>query len=148
MECTPAGTGCSRLYLTGSQVLSASLLQHGLLSSQGHRSWQESAPVQASHGVTPSFRHSLLLRGLQVDLCSILNLHGLQGHSLSHSALAPPSALTLGYVGLFLSHILTPSSSSCCTPFWLGFLLLFDNIIHETPLPSLTAQPWLAVGLS
>ncbi|KAK4828316.1 hypothetical protein QYF61_025328 [Mycteria americana] len=42
---------------TGSQVLPANLLQHGLLSPWVHRSCQEPAPAQASHGVTASFRH-------------------------------------------------------------------------------------------
>ena len=68
----------------GSQVLPANLLQHGLLSLQGHRPCQELAPVQAIHGVTASFGYILLLRrevlhGLQVDICSTVDLHGLQG---------------------------------------------------------------------
>ena len=33
---------------TGSQALPANLLWHGLLSPQGHRSWQEPAPAQGS----------------------------------------------------------------------------------------------------
>jgi len=43
---------------TGSQVLPANLLQCGLLSPRGHRSCQEPASAQASHGVTASFRHA------------------------------------------------------------------------------------------
>jgi len=40
----------------GSQVLAADLLQCGLLSPQGHRSCQESAPAWASHTVMAFFR--------------------------------------------------------------------------------------------
>ncbi|PKU27356.1 hypothetical protein llap_22340 [Limosa lapponica baueri] len=61
----------------------------GLLSPRVHRSCQESAPVQASHGITVSSRRIHLLRcgvlhGLQMDICSTVNLHGLQGDSLPH----------------------------------------------------------------
>jgi len=77
---------------TGSQVLPANLLWRGLLSSQGHRSWQDPAPVWASHGVTGSFGCIHLprrgvLTGLQVDICSTMDLHGLQGHCLPHHGL-------------------------------------------------------------
>ena len=46
----------------------------------------------ASHGVTASFGHVHLLwrgvlYGLQVEICSTTNLHGLQGHSLPHHGL-------------------------------------------------------------
>ena len=110
-------------------VLPANLLQRGLLSLWGHRSCQEPAPVQASHRVTASFGHIHLLRhgilhGLQVDICSTINLHRLQGTACptmvfttgcwAISAQVPgappplPSPLTLVSAGLFLSHILTP----------------------------------------
>jgi len=42
---------------TGSQALPATLLQPGLLSPRDHRSWQESAPARAAHGVTVTFGH-------------------------------------------------------------------------------------------
>jgi len=115
--------------LVGSQVLPANLLQRGLLSPWGHRSCQEPTPVWAPHEVTAScgdihlFRCGVL-RGLQVDICSTMDRHGLQGdslpcHDLLHrlqgkiSALvpgappAPPSSLTLVSAELFLSHSLT-----------------------------------------
>jgi len=102
---------------TGSQALPASLLWHGLLSPQVHRCWQEPAPAQAPHGVTASFRHppapawglpraaggdllhheppwtaggqpaSPWFHRLQVEICSTMNLHGLQGDSLPHHGL-------------------------------------------------------------
>ncbi|KAK4832711.1 hypothetical protein QYF61_025172 [Mycteria americana] len=76
----------------GSQVLPANLLQHGLLSPWVHSSCQEPAPAQASHRVTASFGciHLLwrgVLPGLQVDICSTVNLHGLQVDSLPHHGL-------------------------------------------------------------
>lgn len=42
---------------SGSKALQANLLQHGLLSPQGHRSCQEPALVWALHGGTAPFRH-------------------------------------------------------------------------------------------
>ncbi|KAK4810966.1 hypothetical protein QYF61_014438 [Mycteria americana] len=76
----------------GPQVLPATLLQHGLLSARVHRFCQEPAPAQALHRVTASFgcihllRHGVL-HGLQVDICSTVDLHGLQGDSLPHQVL-------------------------------------------------------------
>ena len=80
-----------------------------------------------SHGVTAFSGPGHLLRrgvlqGLQGNLCSAVNLHGLQGDSLpSHRGLqgnlcspAPPpspSSLTSGSARLFLSH-LTPLSTA------------------------------------
>jgi len=77
---------------TGSQVLPANLLRPGLLSPWLHRSWQEPAPAQAPHRVTASFRHPPALvwgpfHGLQVGICSTVDLHGLQGDNLPHHGL-------------------------------------------------------------
>jgi len=62
------------------------------VGSSLHKSWQEPAPVWAPHGVTASFRHPSALawgpfHGLQVDICSTVDLHGLQGDSLPHHGL-------------------------------------------------------------
>ena len=112
---------------TGSPVLPANLLQHGLLSPWIHRSWKELDPVRVSHGITASFRDPLApARGppwWQVDICSTMDLHGLQGDSFPHHCLLhgcrgmsdpapgapppPPSSLTLLSAELFLSDILT-----------------------------------------
>jgi len=51
------------------------------------------ASVRASHGVTGSFRHPPAptwgpFHGLQVDLCSTVDLHGLQGDNLPHHGLS------------------------------------------------------------
>jgi len=62
------------------------------LSSRVHRLWQEPAPVRAPHGVAASFRHTsgpawgLFLR-LQVEICSTVDFHGLQGASLPQHGL-------------------------------------------------------------
>jgi len=82
---------------TGSQALSANLLRCGLLSPWGHRSWQEPAPVQGLHGVTASFGHPPALtwgpfHGLQVEICSAVDLHGLQGDNLHHQWSSPWTA--------------------------------------------------------
>jgi len=77
---------------TGSQALLADLLKHGLLSLWVRRSWQEPAPAWAPHGVTASFRHPPApawgpFHRLQVEICSTMDLHGLQGDSLPHHGL-------------------------------------------------------------
>jgi len=127
---------------TGSQALPANLLQRGLLSPWVRRSCQEPAPVRAPHGVTASFRHPPALvwgpfHRLQVEICSTMDLHGLQGaacltmvcctgcrrtSALSAGACPhPPSSLTLVSAAFFLSHIVTPlqlllCSISACPP--------------------------------
>jgi len=77
---------------TGSQALPANLLWRGLLSPRVCRSWQEPAPEWAAHRVTASFRHKCALawgpfHGLQLDICSTVDLHGVQGDSLPHHGL-------------------------------------------------------------
>ena len=82
---------CCRGSPLGSQALPENMLQHGLLSPQGHRSCQEPAPAWAPHGLTASFGHPLVpVRGpprAAVEICSTVDLHGLQGHSLPHPGL-------------------------------------------------------------
>ncbi|KAK4822676.1 hypothetical protein QYF61_019043 [Mycteria americana] len=78
----------------GSQVLPVNLLQHGFLSPQVHR---PTGPARSllQHGLPmgsqpPSGIHLLrqgVLHGLQVDICSTVNLHGPQGDSLPHHGL-------------------------------------------------------------
>ena len=92
MGCSPSGTDCFSVGPPGgSQALAANLLQCGVLFPCGHRSCQETAPVWAPHRVTPPSDIHLLwrgiLRGLQVDVCSTINLHGLKGDSLPHHSL-------------------------------------------------------------
>ena len=92
--------------LTRSQVLPANLLQHGLpMGSQ---------PPSGIH----VFWHGILHR-LQMDLCSTLDLHGLQGHGCltmgcrGISALAPAvpppshSSLIWVFAEMLLTHVLT-----------------------------------------
>jgi len=121
-----------------SQALPANLRQ--CRSPQVHRSCQEPAPAQASHGVTASFGCTHLhccgvLHGLWVEICSSVGLHGLQGTACltivcsmgckGISAPAPgappppPSALILVSAELFLSRVLTPLS--CCKCLMQGF---------------------------
>jgi len=76
----------------GLQALPANLLQHGLLSPQVRRSWQEPAPAWTSHWVTAFFRHPPApawhpFHRLQVDTCFAMDLHGLQGDNLPHHGL-------------------------------------------------------------
>jgi len=77
---------------TGSQALPVNLLQRGPLSPQVCRYWQEPAPVWDPHRVTASFEHPPALvwgafHGLQVDICSTMERHGLQGKNLPHHGL-------------------------------------------------------------
>jgi len=116
---------------TGSQVLPANLIWCVLLFPWVCRSWQGPAPVQAPHEVTAFFRHLPApawgpFHRLQVDICSTVDLHGLQGDILPHHGIhhelqgktlesrapppPPPSSLTLVSAELFLLHHLTPLS--------------------------------------
>jgi len=139
--CSPSGTGCSSVgpprghkpcqqtcssvgsSLHGSTGPGRSLLQHGL-------------PTGSQ---SPSGIHLLrcgVLHRLQMEICSTVDLHGPQGHSLPHHGLLhglqgkisalvsgafppPPCSLTLVSVELFLSHSLTPlcCCSCCCAGF-------------------------------
>ncbi|XP_063280189.1 Golgi phosphoprotein 3-like isoform X2 [Prinia subflava] len=70
MECSPSGTGCSIMGSpTGSQVLPASLLQHGLLFPQGYTSfWNDCI----SSGLRGCMLIELALRGrLQLETCGM-----------------------------------------------------------------------------
>ncbi|KAK4807205.1 hypothetical protein QYF61_024325 [Mycteria americana] len=74
---------------TGTQVLPANLFQHGLLSL--HRSIGPARSLlqrRLPTGSQPLSGIHLLwhgvLHGLQVDICSTVNLHGLQGDNLPH----------------------------------------------------------------
>lgn len=68
--------------LTGSQVLTANLLQCEILSPPGHRSCQESAPSWFPSFIY-QFQHGVL-QGLQL-VCSMVSLHGL--HRIAHFTL-------------------------------------------------------------
>ena len=62
------------------------------VGSSLHRSCWEPAPVWALHGITGSSGHIHLLQrgvlhGLQVDICSTVDLHGLQGNNLPRHGL-------------------------------------------------------------
>jgi len=77
---------------TGSQALPTNLLQRGLLSPRVCRSWQEPATVRAPHRITASFRHPPApvwgsFHGLQVEICSTVDLRGLQRDNLPHHGL-------------------------------------------------------------
>jgi len=88
--CSPSGKGCSSMgpprgHKPCQQTCSS-------VGSPLHRSWQQHALVRALHGVTASFGciHLLqcgVLHGLQVDICSTVELDGLQGGSLPHQGL-------------------------------------------------------------
>jgi len=147
---------------TGSQVLPANLLQRELLSPQVRRSWQEPAAARAPHRVTASFRHPPALawgpfHGLQMDICSTMDLHGLHGDNLPHHGLhhelqgktlcsgilrappPPPSSLTLVSAELFLSCILTPLLGCSCHCEGGGGRSLLKYVITEALPPLLMA---------
>jgi len=81
-----------REFPTGSQTLPANLLWRRLHSPHVCRSWQKPAPVWTPHGVTAFFRYPPALvwgpfHGPQVEICSAVDIHGLQGDSLPHHGL-------------------------------------------------------------
>ena len=141
----------------GSQALPANLLQCGLLSLHG-----STGPGRSllQHGLPmgsqpPSGIHLLrhgVFHSLQVDICSIVNLHGLQGDNLPHHGLhhrlqgkknfcssvwstSSPSFFTdLGVCRVFS---LTSSHSSLLTAISLQVCPLLNYAITEALAPSL-----------
>ena len=116
--CSPSGTDCSSVgySLHGATGPARSLLQRGLPTGS-----------QPPSGI-PLLRRGVIPR-LQVEICSPVDLPGLQGDSLPHRGLhhhglqgnlrsgawstsCPPSALTWGSAGLGLSHVLTPFTTA------------------------------------
>ena len=155
-ECSTSGTGCSSVgppwghkpcQQTCSGVVSS---LHGS-TAPGRSLLQRGAP----HGVTASFRHPPALtwgpfHRLQVEICSTMDLYGLQGHSLPYCGLhhrlqgrnlcscawstAFPSFTDLGVCRLVFSHIVTLLSLHC--HFTAGFYLL-KHVLPEVLPPSL-----------
>ena len=120
----------------------------------------------APHGVMASFRHPPApawgpFHRLQVEICSTMDLHGLQRDNLPHHGsssraaredsllwplehlLPPPSSLTLVSAELFLLHCLTPLSSLMFHHSF--FLPLLKSLITEA-LPLLLTVLALASG--
>jgi len=115
-----------------------------------HRSWQEPAPAWPPPGVTASFRHPPApvwgpFHGLQVDICSTVGLHGLQGDNLPHHGLhhelqektlcssvsntSPPSF----FIDLGVCRVVsfTSSHSSLSTATSLQFYFPFLNMLSQ-----------------
>jgi len=91
-ESFPHGAVLQRGSSVGSQVLPSNLLQCGLLSFHGSTGpasslLQHRLPMgsQPPSGI-PMLWHGVFHR-LQVEICSTVDLHGLQGHSLPHQCL-------------------------------------------------------------
>jgi len=143
---------------TGSQALPANLLQCSLLSPQVCRSWQEPVPARSPHCATASFRHPPApacgpFHGLQVDICSTVDLHGLQGTNLPHRGLhhelqgktlcsdisgtSTPSFFTDLVVCRGVSLISSHSSLSTAISPAVFFLLLLKYVITEVLPPLL-----------
>jgi len=114
--------------------------------------------VQAPHGVTTSFRHTSApawgpLHGLQVDISSTVNLHGLQGDSLPHHGLhhrlqgkslcsgacstSSPSFFTALGICRVASLTWSHSSLSSATS-WQVFFPLLEYVTTEVLPSSLT----------
>jgi len=75
------------------------------LSAWGQSSCQDPAPARALHMVTAPFGHiHLLWCGLQVEICSTVDLHGLQGDSLPHDGF---------HHGLQVKTLFSSAWSSC-----------------------------------
>jgi len=146
--CSPSGTGCSSVgppqghkfcqqtcsgmgfSLHGATGPGRSLLQHGL-----------SMESQPPSGILLLKRK--VFHGLQVEICSTMDLHGLQGQNLPHHGLLhglrgnpapgalppPPSSLTLVSAVLVLPRILT-RLLSCKMPL-CSFSPLLKYVITE-----------------
>ena len=125
---------------TGSQVLSPNLLQRGLLSLQ-----KSTGPARSllqcglpTGSQPPSGIHLLqrgVLHGLQVDICSTVDLHGLQGDSLPHHGLPH------GLQGNLCSSTWSTSSPSFFPD--LGVCRVFPLAYSHSSLPGAVAQCFL-----
>ena len=141
--------------LMGSQALPANLLRRGLLSPQGHRSWQESVLLWALRGVTASFRHPLLwcgvLSGLWVGVCSPTVCSMSAGTAcpttVCSMAAGEPSSPAPGAPPALLLH--WPGGlQSCCsrTDRILSLAADFFSPSEISYLRGATSIPWPAVG--
>jgi len=91
-QLSPTGCSFSQLPQRGSLPRGAVLQEQAALVWVPHgvtSPASKPAPAWAPHGVTTSFRHPPApawgpFHGLQVDICSTVDLHGLQGYSLPH----------------------------------------------------------------
>jgi len=118
----PWETVFHELFQRGSFPRAAAL--HELLRC-GSLPWSAVLQEQAAPAWFPlASQPPLGIHGLQVEICSAVDLHELQGHSLPHLVFSmgcrgisapacgahppPPSSLTLVSAGLFLSHVLNP----------------------------------------
>jgi len=98
------------------------------------------APAWALHGVTASFTHSPApawgpFHGLLMDLCSTVDLHGLQGDSLPHHGLLH------GLQGNLCSSTWSTSSSSFFTD--LGVCRIVSLTSSQSSLPCCSFFPLL-----
>lgn len=101
-----------------SQILPEKLPQHRLLSPQNHTFCQEPAPVcDLTQSQPPSCNllHKGVLHGLEVDIHSTLDLHGLRGSILPHNGLLQ---------GNLWSSAWTISSLSFLTDLGVSYALL------------------------
>ena len=167
--CSPSGTGCSSMgppqgHKPCQQTCSgmgSSL--HGS-TDPGRSLLQRRAP----HRVTSSFRHPPVLvwgpvHGLQVEICSTMDLRGLQGHSLPHhglqhelqrktfcSSVSSTSSLSF-FTDLGVCRVVsfTLSHSSLSTAVSQQFFFpLLEYVIPEVYHCCWLAWPWAAVGPS
>jgi len=163
MGCRPSGTGCSSVgpprghqpcqqicssvgsSLQGSAGPARSLLQY--------RVPKGSQPLSVIHLLWHGVLH-----GLSGDICSTVDLHGLQGDSLPHQGLlhrlqgnlcsstwstSSPFFFTDLGACRAISHRLTPlSSCNCCYAGFFPFL----NILSEVPPLSLVGSALVSSG--
>jgi len=118
------------------------------LAPQVSRSCQEPAPAWALHRVTAFFGciHLLqrqVLHGLQVEICSTMDLHGLQGYSLPHHGLLHGlqenlcsgvwSTSSPSFTDAGVCRVASLTLSHCCLHLQLpGFLFpLLKDVIPE-----------------
>lgn len=113
----------------GSQVLPTNLLYHGLLFSHVHRSLPGPCSTNGSMGSQPLLGIHLLLHGLQEDILSSVEFHGLQVPCFT-------MVLTTGCRGISASGSWSTSSLSFCTDldvYWAVSL----TYSHSSPWPQL-----------
>jgi len=130
----------------GVQSFRNRLLQRGLLSSRVHRYLQEPAPARAPHRGTASFRHPPPpawgpFHRLQVDNCSTIDLHGMQGSNVPHHGLHHELKGKTLYSG-----VLSASSPSFFTDLCVCRVVSFTSS-HSSLSPAVSPQVFFFLPL-
>lgn len=131
----------------GTQVIPANLLQWGLLSPQGRRTFHEPVDMKAFHRIRACFGHiyplcwrssvgymwlsapSWPFMGCRETACLTVIFY-MECREISALLPGAPSSLTLVSAEVFSSHVITPDRWWCC----IGFPARFHVCSHRSTI--------------